>query len=704
MKRTFLIAFASLVALAAYALETEQTYRIVSKRFPTKSLFVKDSQRESDIDIVLWTETNVPSQQWRLTTSSNGQYVLQNVYSELFAAPKSKAVGATFSTNTSRTSARLAFEVVDETAGLYRILSNTKTVCLSVSTGEDGELPTWAKPDSMDQGQLWVFETVDAQTTFNTFMRDQMMDDYLKQHLQEKSGNYRTFSNGGWGEAEQLEVLLDAYESTGYERYLTAAKQVYSYFNSKVGSNWTGGASGYNWYGYDYNDDVMWQIIAVARLGWLTKKSTYTNAAKANFDRIYQRAYIPFTRMMRWAEQTGDRYSTNSCIQGPTEVAACYLGMSGCGEEYFEKARDIYAAQREYLTQNMASGKVWDNVVWDPTTQTIKDQNEWASTYNQGTMLGAACLLYMHYGDVQYLSDARKIASYTKNNLCNSYGIIKVCQDETNGDLCGFKGILMRYVRRFVLDLKQPTYQEWMICNALLAYCNRNEQGLMGTGWLKKATLQSTTNPFGCSTAASAAVNAVLGNVVKQGFDTLQAEGFDYHCGLIVTDESVSEGTPIVQVANNYWAKYDNVDFGEETARSLTLVASFPKGATTGSIEIYFDKMEGTPAGTIELKDIEASNTWLTMSADISPTIGCHHMFLRFRYSTSDSKAYSIDRFQFSTLSTEQLTNVHQPTVQNSWADGDTSYYTLSGIRLSDAPQRGTCIVRQSGKSSLVRF
>ena len=82
MKRTFLIAFASLVALAAYALETEQTYRIVSKRFPTKSLFVKDSQRESDIDIVLWTETNVPSQQWRLTTSSNGQYVLQNVYSE----------------------------------------------------------------------------------------------------------------------------------------------------------------------------------------------------------------------------------------------------------------------------------------------------------------------------------------------------------------------------------------------------------------------------------------------------------------------------------------------------------------------------------------------------------------------------------------------------------------------------------------------
>lgn len=700
MKRFVLFCLTVLFVLAAQALEIGLTYRIVSKKFPSKSLFVVDSQREANVDVVLWTETNVPSQQWKLISASNGQYALQNVYASMFAASRSKAEGGTLCTNSSRTSSRLVIEVVDEATGLCHIKPSSGALNLCAKTGEDGELLAWAQPDGEDEGQLWVFETVTPKGTFDEALRDELMDDYLSHHLQQKGSAYRTFGNGGWGEAEQLEVLLDAYESTGRERYLTAAKQVYSYFNSKVGSDWTGGASeGYHWYGYDYNDDVMWQIIAVARLGWLTGKSTYTKAARENFDRIYQRAYIPFTGMMRWAEQTGDRYSTNSCIQGSTEVAACYLAMSGCGEEYFEKARDIYAAQRRFLAQSMLTGQIWDNVVWDPETQKVKSKNEWASTYNQGTMLGAACLLYMHYGESEYLSDARKIMSYTKSNLCNSYGIIKVCQDETNGDLCGFKGILMRYVRRFVLDLNQPSYREWMLRNALLAYSNRNADGLTGTGWLKKATAESTTNPFGCSTAASAAVNAVLGNVVKNGFETLQAEAFDYHCGLLVTDEGSSHGTPIIQVANGYWAQYDNVDFGQQTARSISLLASFPSGAASGSIEVYFDKMEGTPAGVIELKDIEASADWLTLAADIAPTTGCHHVFLRFTYATSRSKAYSIDYLQFSTLTIDEQTSVQRPT-----ADGETSYYTLSGIQLPCSPKRGTCVVRRAGKSSLVHF
>lgn len=510
--RYILFFLLSFVLLPAQAIEVGQTYRIASKKFPTKSLFVQDSKREAGTDIVLWTETDVPSQQWKLTSGGSAtNFALQNIYTALYAAPQSKTAGSKLTTIATRSAGRLSIEAIDEAQGIYRISTTDRSLSLTAPADADGEAPVWRTPDPGDVAQQWRFEAVEAKGKFTAAMRDEMMQAYLHEHLHTIGNSYRTFYNGGWGEAEQLEVLLDAYEATQQDTYLAAARQVYAYFKTNVGDDWTkGGSNGYNWFGYDFNDDVMWQIIAVARLGRLTGQKVYTIAAKKNFDRIYTRAYIPFTGLLRWAEQSGDRYGTNSCINGPAEVAACYLGMSGCGEEYFEKARDLYAAQRRHLANNMATGKVWDNVVWDPSTERVKSKNEWASTYNQGTMLGAACLLYLHYGEGQYLSDARKIMSYTKAELCDSYGIIRVCQDESNGDLCGFKGILMRYVRRFVLDLEQTTYKEWMLRNAFHAYCNRSAKGLTGTGWLKKATDDSTTSAFGCSTAASAAVNAPL--------------------------------------------------------------------------------------------------------------------------------------------------------------------------------------------------
>lgn len=46
MKRIFLIWLVSLVVLPLHALELGQVYRIVPKKFPGKSLFVNNSQRD----------------------------------------------------------------------------------------------------------------------------------------------------------------------------------------------------------------------------------------------------------------------------------------------------------------------------------------------------------------------------------------------------------------------------------------------------------------------------------------------------------------------------------------------------------------------------------------------------------------------------------------------------------------------------------
>lgn len=487
-----------------------QTYRITPVADTGKVLFPENASLDAATSVVIWTQTHVPAEQW--TVGERGEYLtLRNVYSGKYLSLSSTSTGAVIRQNASATSmSRWNIETVDEAAGIYRLTAYTGTKSLDAGTLQEGTVPTLAVKDESSQGQLWQFTPVQPQTDFTQEMQSQMIDDYLSAFLERFGSRRATFIRGSWGESEQLEVLLDAYEGTGNEDYLTYAKAVYSYFNQNVGSDWLKlvYTDAFKWYGHDFNDDVMWQVIATARLGWLTGTKSYISAAKRNFDAIWDRAYIPFTGLMRWAESSGDPYGTNSCIAGPTEVAACYLAMSGCGEEYYEKARDLYAAQRYRLT-DMSTGQVWDACVWNPQTQNIKSYNKWASTYNQGTFLGAACMLYQHYGDQQYLSDALKIMEYTVKNLCDRNGIINVCQ-VNDGDLCGFKGILMRYVHLLVRDLKADNYKEWICKNALHAYNNRSPRGLTTSKWLTKTTDDVATNAFSCSTAAAAAAAAII--------------------------------------------------------------------------------------------------------------------------------------------------------------------------------------------------
>ncbi|MBE6254747.1 MAG: carbohydrate-binding protein [Prevotella sp.] len=429
--------------------------------------------------------------------------------------------------------------------------------------------------------------------------------------------------------------------------------------------------------------------------------------AKYNFDLIYKRAFMPEFGMMRWAEQSGDRYSTNSCIMGPTEVAACYLAMIGAGEEYFEKARDLYANQRQYLA-NVETGQVYDSFVWDPATGGValnekgeERFNRWASTYNQGTMLGAAVLLYDHYGTPQYAADADKIMEYTVGRMCTADGIISVCQ-VNDGDLCGFKGILMRYARRYVLDLNRPQYQEWLSKNAFRAYNNRDERGVTTSAWLTKSKREEATNAFSCSCAASAAVNAVLGQVEKNAYSLLPATAFDYQSGIYV--HSANDATPTISLKDNTWVVYDNMRFGNTPAHSIAIgVGQYPYTGTA-TVSVYLDKMAGEPIATIPLSQGNADNY---VFADIQPTTGIHHVFLRFAYSTrSRTNAFQLTSLQFSTQSAQELSDgiigIRTGKLEDGNGDCEShspsgkeavgKYFDLQGRRLSRAPQHGLYI------------
>ncbi|MDX9727105.1 MAG: glycoside hydrolase family 76 protein, partial [Bacteroidales bacterium] len=150
-----------------------------------------------------------------------------------------------------------------------------------------------------------------------------------------------------------------------------------------------------------------------------------------------------------------------------------------------------------------ATGKVNDNVDLDQETGQLKI-NRWSSTYNQGTYLGAAVMLYRYTKELSYLSDAQKIAQYIRDDMYKS----GVMNNEYNGnDLPGFKGIFARYARMYTVDLNKTDLIEWLLLNARVAYNNRNSQNLIQTRWATKTAETRPESAFGCSAGVSLLIN-----------------------------------------------------------------------------------------------------------------------------------------------------------------------------------------------------
>lgn len=669
MKKLLLTMFMlDIVGMASADIVPGKTYRIASAANEERVMFVENSASANNTSVVIWTDTEVPAQQWEAIGNDNGTFSFKNVFTGKYLARNSASISTSSQvrqTSTSSSMGQWNVDAVDGHDGYYVITqsSGSSTFALQTTAGSDGESMTfqaWTDGTTPSNSQMWKFEEVEPITQFTDELRTQMMDAWLAQHLRDRGSNGKTFGDGGgWGDAEMLETVLDAYETTGREEYLDVFRDVFNYFKWAVGTDWLilKYDDAYKWYGHDFNDDVMWMIIASARAYHLTGNTLYRTYAKNNFDKIYDRAYNQWG-MMRWAEQSGNKNGTNSCINGPTEVAACYIAMAMTDEddkeEYYEIARNLYEKQRLYLF-NSQTGEVYDSFTWDESTNLPGGYNYWVSTYNQGTMLGAALMLYKHYGDEMYRRDAEKIVERTKESLCNTDGIINVCQT-VDGDLCGFKGILMRYLRRYVIELKKTEDVEWMKANAFMAFNNRNSKGVSSSAWLTKSNenwVSDSENksfenqPFGNSTAISAAFNAPLdaGTIERDAYSTIEAESFNTLRGVYVTTGTGGNASEISNIKNGYYTGYANVDFGSRPARTVEIRVS-DSSTDNAKIEIRLDNTSGTLIGTA---DVPSTGGWKTITADIAPTDGTHDICLVYKPVRSSTGCFNVDWFRFTT-------------------------------------------------------
>jgi predicted alpha-1,6-mannanase (GH76 family) len=341
------------------------------------------------------------------------------------------------------------------------------------------------KPNSSEVENPDGINTLLTEPTID--MAKTALDKYLSSFYIVEEGSGYIVGEDFWQQAEIFEIIIDAYEQTKDEKYLTLINEMYQGFVKKHGDDWA-----YN----DFNDDIMWMTIACARAYTVTKDTMYLEQAEKHFNLVFDRA---------WSDDLGgglfwktENKTKNSCINAPATIAACLLGEITGKTEYMDKAVMIYEWQKKNLFG--ATGAVFD--AYDLATGI----NQWCSTYNQGTFIGAAMKLYQYSGDEMYLKDAVLAADYTVNTMFSNQAM----NTEGDGnDLPGFKGILARWMGKFVRECDQKQYIEWMQKNAMAAWKNQNSNGIMWTLFNTK-TEDTFYTAWGCSAAVSMIVNCPL--------------------------------------------------------------------------------------------------------------------------------------------------------------------------------------------------
>lgn len=603
-------------------------YSIKSK-LSGRVLNVTNSSSANNANVDNWTDTNSASQHWIVTDAGDGLYTLTNVASSklLHLASSVPASGVNVNQYFNTSNNLVKWSIVDSGDGFYFLKSAADpnyVLALSDGTRTDG-VNVMISQANGDATQKWSFKLQEQQQTAPTAeIADQVFAAWKTAYFNTRQGNEVVRGEGFWGVAEIMETVDDAFEVTGDAKYMSMFNEMYNLFVAREGQDWM-------W--NEYNDDITWMVLACVRAHLFTGNTFYLNKAKSQFDKMYARALTPeLDGTLIWKMGVN---SKNSCINGPAMVACCYLAQATGDSTYYDKAIDLYTKSKLHLF-NASTGKVNDSYYKDAATGQLK-VSDWSSTYNQGTYLGAAVMLYNYTHDQQYLLEANRIAAYTRDNMFKS----DVMNYEDGNDLQGFKGIFMRYIRRYIVDCNRPDFIPWIQLNAKVAYYNRNSKSVINTLWGTK-TSETMPKAFGASTALSLLMNCPLSlEITKDAYQTIESENFDYLKGVIV--ENCPDGTlNLGGVKNGCYSQYNNVDFGFKGAASAEFRLS--SATSGGTIEIRLGGTSGKLIGTAEITGTGDWTNYSTFTCPVANVKGLQNVCLVYK---GDGYLFNINHFKF---------------------------------------------------------
>ncbi len=282
------------------------------------------------------------------------------------------------------------------------------------------------------------------------------------------AGGYADF----WKQAEMIEMVEDAYDGTHDPAYKQMIVDLETQYRWYYGKTWTNRI---------WNDDITWAVIAALRAYEITGVKQYLVLAQTNFDAMYARAWTPeFGGGMWW---TTDKTQKDVTTTAPATIAACMLYKDTHDQAYLAKAKTMYAWIRANL-YDVSTGAVYDHISHKANGKG-KVVYPVQLTYNQGTFIGSADLLYQLTGDKTYYGDALRTLRHTETHLTH-HGILPSEATGGNENGGGFKGIFMRYAVRFARDNHLTEFEPWFALNASAAWRHRDVRGLMDQNWARQ--------------------------------------------------------------------------------------------------------------------------------------------------------------------------------------------------------------------------
>jgi predicted alpha-1,6-mannanase (GH76 family) len=270
-----------------------------------------------------------------------------------------------------------------------------------------------------------------------------------------------------WWHAHAIDALLDGYLRTRDQRYMDLIQKE---LKGTIAHN--GGTILNNWY-----DDMEWMALALLRLWDETKEDTYKKRVDILWQDIKTAWNDEMGGGMAWRKNQLDYKNTPA--NAPAAILAFRLYERFGNEDDLDWGKKIFEWNRDNL-MDPETFYVWDgmNRTGDGTID-----YEWAFTYNQGVMIGAAVEYYRIMGDKAQLDLARNIAYESKRRFGDPHGGIFPYEGK---DDCGlFRGIFFRYLAELIKEAPEETelYDMLMTNAKSIAEKGMSDTGVIGGYW-----------------------------------------------------------------------------------------------------------------------------------------------------------------------------------------------------------------------------
>jgi beta-glucosidase len=104
-----------------------------------------------------------------------------------------------------------------------------------------------------------------------------------------------------------------------------------------------------------------------------------------------------------------------------------------------------------------------------------------------------------------------------------------------------------------------------------------------------------------------------------------RAENFDDYAGVLLVDESKTQGTSVGATADGQWAKYANAALADPGTFTARIAKEGPGSAT---IQVRLDSPTGPLLGTAQVPSTGDVYSYTTVTAPLAAATGRHNVYL----------------------------------------------------------------------------